>query len=119
MKLLNILLSIPVSSSCSTCDVQTSNRSGKDLSAGQSFEIKGDVLIGTDGAGSDVRRAICRSAPICGLTISQVWLDHGYKELEIPPGKITVGKLKRNALHIWPRQSFMVIALPTWMEVFT
>src|SRR5205085_2347591 len=52
-----------------------------------------------------------------GFTVSDSWLEHGYKELHIPPA---VGKtLEKNALHIWPRHRFMMIALPNFDGSFT
>jgi kynurenine 3-monooxygenase len=50
---------------------------------------------------------------------SQEFLDHGYKELEIPSGKDDSWQIEKNALHIWPRQSFMLIALPNLNGSFT
>ena len=38
-------------------------------------------------------------------------LDHGYKELNIPAGPGGTFRIEPNALHIWPRGQFMLIAL--------
>ena len=46
-------------------------------------------------------------------------LDHGYKELTIPPGRDGAFVLEPNALHIWPRGGFMLIALPNPDRSFT
>ena len=100
-------------------DVQQATVSGKDVSAGQSFELQGDILIGTDGAGSDVRQGYMQIGSNIRFNYSQSWLDHGYKELEIPAGKNNSWQIEKNALHIWPRQSFMVIALPNLDGSFT
>lgn len=100
-------------------DVQQAIVRGKDILAGKSFDIKGDVLIGTDGAGSDVRQGFMQISSNIRFNYSQVWLDHGYKELEIPAGKNGEWQIEKNALHIWPRQSFMVIALPNLDGSFT
>ena len=40
------------------------------------------------------------------------YLAHGYKELTIPPAPDGSWRMEKNALHIWPRKSFMMIALP-------
>ncbi len=50
---------------------------------------------------------------------SQDYLAHGYKELSIPPGPGGAFQLDKNALHIWPRSSFMLIALPNLDGSFT
>jgi kynurenine 3-monooxygenase len=100
-------------------DVQQATVIGQDLKEGKSFQIKGDVLIGTDGAGSDVRQGYMQIGSNIRFNYSQVWLDHGYKELEIPAGPNGTWQIEKNALHIWPRQSYMVIALPNLDGSFT
>ncbi len=47
------------------------------------------------------------------------YLAHGYKELTIPPGLNGSWQMEKNALHIWPRKSFMMIALPNPDGSFT
>jgi kynurenine 3-monooxygenase len=54
-----------------------------------------------------------------GFQFSSVFLDHGYKELHIPPGPNGEFLLEKNALHIWPRHRFMMIALPNFDGSFT
>jgi kynurenine 3-monooxygenase len=73
------------------------------------------VLIGADGAGSAVREAIAKRS---GETPRVEPLGHAYKELAIEP---VAGEyaLEPNALHIWPRQDFMLIALPNADRSFT
>ncbi|MBX3289528.1 MAG: FAD-dependent monooxygenase [Acidobacteria bacterium] len=83
-----------------------------------------DTVIATDGAGSAVRQAMERQMP--EFQSSSVFLDHGYKELYMPfravekPG-IYEDKfaIEENALHIWPRHQFMMIALPNLDGSFT
>jgi kynurenine 3-monooxygenase len=73
-----------------------------------------DLIIGADGAYSAVRGALQFTDR---FAFSQDFIDHGYKELTISP---EAGKsLERNALHIWPRESFMMIALPNPDGSFT
>jgi len=50
---------------------------------------------------------------------SQEYLTHGYKELTIPPGSSGEFRMEPHALHIWPRRSFMMIALPNGDGSFT
>ena len=54
--------------------------------------------------------------PQCGLgrhggRAEVSWLDHGYKELQIPPADGGGFRLDPHALHLWPRREFMLIAL--------
>jgi kynurenine 3-monooxygenase len=95
--------------------------------------IRPDTLIATDGAGSAVRNAMVHGG-IERFDFSQKWLEHGYKELHIPPAgqnhlRERVGSsttetndnfaIEKNALHIWPRHRFMMIALPNFDGSFT
>jgi kynurenine 3-monooxygenase len=81
-----------------------------------STETKYDYIIGADGAFSAVRGAFQITDR---FDYSQEYIDHGYKELHIPAGKAGAFKLEKNALHIWPRESFMMIALPNPDGSFT
>jgi kynurenine 3-monooxygenase len=47
------------------------------------------------------------------------FLDHSYKELEIPPTADGGFRIEANALHIWPRGHYMCIALPNDEGTFT
>ncbi|HBK47119.1 MAG TPA: kynurenine 3-monooxygenase [Xanthomonadaceae bacterium] len=82
----------------------------------QPHDIRFDSLIGTDGAGSSLRAAMNRRSPL-GERIE--FLDHSYKELEIPPAADGGFRIERNALHIWPRGRYMCIALPNDEGTFT
>ena len=74
------------------------------------------TVFGADGAGSDLRRAIVAAN---GGTADVSWLDHGYKELQIPPAHSGGFRLDPHALHIWPRREFMLIALANPAGDFT
>ncbi|MDH5829896.1 NAD(P)/FAD-dependent oxidoreductase [Luteimonas sp. M1R5S18] len=75
-----------------------------------------DTLVGADGAGSTLRARMMRMQDLGERT---EWLDHGYKELEIPPGPGGAFRIEPNALHIWPRGHYMCIALPNDERTFT
>lgn len=75
-----------------------------------------DVLIGTDGGGSAVRKAMQQ---VVDLGVSEDLLEHGYKELHIKPAADGDFVMDANALHIWPRGGFMMIALPNSDSSFT
>ncbi len=90
--------------------------------------MRADTVLATDGAGSPVRQAMQKQMP--DFQFSSVFLDHGYKELHIPPmlSDAVVSRqgsgsfpfaIERNALHIWPRHKFMMIALPNFDGSFT
>ncbi|HEY8562116.1 MAG TPA: NAD(P)/FAD-dependent oxidoreductase [Pyrinomonadaceae bacterium] len=79
---------------------------------------KGATVIATDGAGSAVRNAMLHGG-VPRFDFSQAWLAHGYKELHIPPGDDGAFLMEKNALHIWARHSFMMIALPNFDGSFT
>ena len=66
------------------------------------------VVFGADGAGSRVRKGM---AVVGSCEFATEWLDHDYKELTLPPGPNGAHLLDPNALHIWPRGEFMLIAL--------
>ncbi len=74
------------------------------------------LIFGTDGAFSSVRASLQRTPR---FDYQQDYLDHGYKELEIPAGPNGSFLIEKNALHIWPRGHFMLIALPNSSGSFT
>ena len=78
---------------------------------------RGDSIIGVDGAFSAVRQSMQRQLP--NFQYDESYLAHGYKELTIPPAPNGSWRMEKNALHIWPRKSFMMIALPNPDGSFT
>lgn len=80
---------------------------------------QGVVVIGTDGAGSIVRRSLMGRTTDLLFNYSQDFLRHGYKELSILPSGDGGWKIEKEALHIWPRGHFMIIALPNLDGSFT
>ncbi len=77
---------------------------------------RAEAIIGVDGAFSAVRGSMQR---LDRFEYSQSYLAHGYKELTIPPAADGAWRMEKNALHIWPRKSFMMIALPNPDGSFT
>jgi kynurenine 3-monooxygenase len=75
-----------------------------------------DLIIGSDGAFSAVRLAMQLTDR---FDFSQDYIEHGYKELHIPAGAAGSFQMEKNALHIWPRESYMLIALPNPDGSFT
>ena len=78
---------------------------------------KGDAVIGVDGAFSAVRQAMEKK--LDQFQYHESYLAHGYKELTIPPAADGSWRMEKEALHIWPRKSFMMIALPNPDGSFT
>lgn len=83
---------------------------------GEQVARKYQQIFGTDGAFSAVRSKLARRDR---FNFSQQYLTHGYKELEIPANPDGTHQLEKNALHIWPRGEFMMIALPNQDGSFT
>ncbi|MDQ3140761.1 MAG: FAD-dependent monooxygenase [Bacteroidota bacterium] len=77
------------------------------------------ILIGTDGANSIARKFLMENSARIRFNYSQRFQDYAYKELTIPPDAHGNFQLKKNALHIWPRGHFMMIALPNPDATFT
>ncbi len=75
-----------------------------------------DRVFGCDGSGSVLRDEIIKMTK---ANFIQKPLGHGYKELSIPATKANEFRINNNALHIWPRGNFMMIALPNLDKTFT
>src|SRR5437588_9652267 len=89
----------------------------QDDAGGSQRIASGDSIIGVDGAFSAVRQSMQKQIP--NFQYDESYLAHGYKELTIPPGPDGSWRMEKNALHIWPRKSFMMIALPNPDGSFT
>ncbi|XP_054850561.1 kynurenine 3-monooxygenase isoform X2 [Eublepharis macularius] len=96
------------------CDLEsrTLTFTGSDLIA---KEVTCDLIVGCDGAFSTVRKQFMRQTR---FNYSQMYIPHGYMELTIPP-KDGEFAMEPNFLHIWPRNTFMMIALPNLDKTFT
>lgn len=74
------------------------------------IQVKSDLIFGADGAFAASRLNMQLSTD--RFEYNQHYIEAGYKELIIPPGENGKFLMEKNALHIWPRGSFMMIALP-------
>lgn len=99
--------------------VDLKNASIEYIQSGNHYKDSGSVVIGTDGAGSVVRRSMMGKTTDLLFNYSQDFLRHGYKELTILPNDNGGWKIEKEALHIWPRGHFMIIALPNLDGSFT
>lgn len=83
---------------------------------GEKKNISADLIFAADGAFSAVRNRMLKTDR---FDYHQFYLDHAYKELVIPPKEDGTWMIDKNSLHIWPRKSFMLIALPNLDGSFT
>ena len=79
---------------------------------------KADIVIGADGAFSKVRR-LAQELPKKRISYSLDYMPQSYMELSFPAASDGSHKMEKNALHIWPRKNFMLIALPNPDGSFT
>ena len=80
-------------------------------------KVKADLIFGSDGAFSAAR--LTHQLQHDRFQYQQYYIDFGYKELTIPAGENGSFLLEKNALHIWPRGNYMMIALPNIDGSFT
>lgn len=90
-------------------DIRTGDLKLHDEESGKDAIVESDVVIGCDGSASAIRSEMLK---LPRFNFSQQYLDYGYKELTIPAGADGSHVLEKNALHIWPRGNYMLIALP-------
>ncbi len=101
---------------CLGGDLEAGQLIFRDEARGETRTVSGDTIIATDGATSAVRMEMQK---IGRFNLSQMYLEHGYKELTIPPGAGGSFQIDKNMLHIWPRGDYMLIALPNPDGSFT
>jgi kynurenine 3-monooxygenase len=102
---------------CTDVDLESATAHLLNLSTNQPLDSSGDAVIGVDGAFSAVRQAMQKK--LSRFDYDESYLAHGYKELTIAPAGDGSWQMEKNALHIWPRKSFMMIALPNPDGSFT
>jgi kynurenine 3-monooxygenase len=92
----------------------------RDIDGNKEISIDFDFCIGADGSYSIIRRQLMR---VIRMDFHQEYIPHEYLELKMPAGRDADGMptflLDPNHLHIWPRHSFMLIALPNKDKTFT
>ena len=94
---------------CTGIDLKTGGLKLRDTRTGEDKTLKSSVVIGCDGSASALRGEMLK---LSRFNFSQQYLDYGYKELTLPSGPDGKHVLESNALHIWPRGNYMLIALP-------
>ncbi len=102
---------------CNSIDWKENTIDLEKTNSPQSEKVKADLIFGSDGAYSAAR--LTHQLQHDRFQYSQYFIDFGYKELTIPAGENGSFLLEKNALHIWPRGNYMMIALPNIDGSFT
>lgn len=100
---------IRFSERCTGFDLQTGAVRLRNEETGRETTVEPGIAIGADGAASAIRAEMLK---LPRFNFSQQYLDYGYKELTIAAAPDGTHRVEPHALHIWPRGSFMLIALP-------
>ncbi|KAM6500602.1 FAD/NAD(P)-binding domain containing protein [Amanita muscaria] len=103
-----------------SADFDNKSMTVRDNSLNKELTVDFDFCIGADGSYSIIRRQMMR---VVRMNYQQEYVKDEYIELKIPAGHDDQGRpvflLDPNHLHIWPRHSFMLIALPNKDKTFT
>jgi kynurenine 3-monooxygenase len=102
---------------CNSIDWKENKIEFEKTDSPQSEVVKAGLIFGSDGAYSAAR--LTHQLQHDRFQYQQYYIDFGYKELTIPAGENGTFMLEKNALHIWPRGNFMMIALPNIDGSFT
>lgn len=111
-------VTIRFNNACEKVDIENKIAHFKSYETKEKFTVKAAVVFGTDGAGSSLRKSYISERKFL-FSYSQDYLNHGYKELEIPADPNGNHQISKAHLHIWPRGDFMLIALPNMDGSFT
>ncbi|MBW4635189.1 MAG: FAD-dependent monooxygenase [Iphinoe sp. HA4291-MV1] len=101
---------------CIDIDLPTATLKLQNLKTGEITQVQADRIFAADGAHSPVRHKMQR---LKRFNYSQEYLEQGYKEIIIPPGDDGSWVFDKNAIHIWPRDNFMLIGFPNLDKSFT
>jgi kynurenine 3-monooxygenase len=102
---------------CTNVDTKNSKAHFVNEETHRESDVQSDLFFGSDGAFSAARLSAMLSHD--RFEYRQFYIEHGYKELNIPAGPNGEFLIEKNALHIWPRKNFMMIALPNLDGSFT
>ncbi|MDB9963786.1 FAD-dependent monooxygenase [Vicingaceae bacterium] len=101
---------------CLDVNLESNELTFLDTISNEKEKVTNGKIFATDGAFSVIRKRLMKTDR---FNYQQMYLEHGYKELTIPPDKNGGFKIDKNALHIWPRGEYMMIALPNEDGSFT
>ena len=110
-------ISIFFNAKCTSINWENNIVEFRNTENGTSTEVNADIIFGADGAFSAAR--LQHQLYHDKFDYSQHYIDCGYKELTIPAGPGGSFQMEKNALHIWPRKEYMLIALPNLNSSFT
>ena len=102
---------------CNSIDWKENKIDFEKTNSPQSEKVKADLIFASDGAFSAAR--LTHQLQHDRFQYQQHYIDFGYKELTISAGENGAFLLEKNALHIWPRGNYMMIALPNIDGSFT
>ncbi len=102
---------------CNSIEWTTNKIEFENIATKQQSTINGQLIFGSDGAFSAARLTHQLQHDL--FQYQQYYINFGYKELTIPAGENGSFLLEKNALHIWPRGNYMMIALPNIDGSFT
>lgn len=102
---------------CLGADLENGICSFENSKTGEQFEVKSDLIFACDGAFSAIRYNSMQK--LDRFNYEQRFIEDGYREILLPANDDGSYKLEKNALHIWPRGRFMLIALPNEDGSFT
>jgi kynurenine 3-monooxygenase len=102
---------------CLRVDLKNAIAYLRNTETGQEFEAKADVIFAADGAFSAVRYHSMQK--LGRFQYSQNYIADGYREILLPALPDGSYPMDKNALHIWPRGRFMMIALANEDGSFT
>ena len=101
---------------CLDIDLKTNQVTFQDITTKDREVVAEGKIFATDGAFSAIRKRLMKTDR---FNYEQMYLEHGYKELTIPRAEDGGFKIDKNALHIWPRGEYMMIALANEDGSFT
>lgn len=102
---------------CDEVDFEKSTTTFTHLVSGNRKTVNANMILGSDGAFSAAR--LSKQLKTDRFEYKQFYINCSYKELNITAKENGGFKIEKNALHIWPRGSFMMIALPNMDGSFT
>jgi kynurenine 3-monooxygenase len=109
-------VTVHFSKRCRGIDIDKNTLQFSDETTGQPSEVPFATVFGTDGSASVIRDGLLARN---GGSVDIAALSHGYKELTLPAAEQSGFQIESDALHIWPRGEFMLIALPDTQGTFT
>lgn len=102
---------------CASADLKAGICEFENTLSGDTITVKSDLIFACDGAFSAIRYNAMQK--LDRFNYSQTYIEDGYREILLPANADGSYKIEKNALHIWPRGRFMLIALPNEDGSFT